>query len=324
MNGWYKQSRSYPERPWFKDAQMVQLYDYLKSVAYVTDGIYNGVTIRRGSCPTTRAEMMEATGMSYKKVDRCLCALKNFGEIIVKGNNRFTVVTICDYDGSQTSDTLFDTNLEQPRNNQGDSQGITGDTTEGTTHLLTKEGRRKNNLISLNQPYKNERESVAYEIKKRYNETFKGVLPPLMRLSTLMRLSCEECVNRFGRQSVDLVFEQIQQEPFSQGKGKSRTGFIADFSFIFTPTNYQKYLERAALRKQKLQPSQPVAAESQPSTPPLSPEEKAEQRKNELLMMLETLKENPNSSCIYSLIGAYNSGEIERYNIPFNPNDYKQ
>ena len=322
MNGWYKQSRSYPERPWFKDASMVQLYDYLKSVAYVTDGHYEGVIIRRGSCPTTRAEMMEATGMSYKKVDRCLNALKNYGEIIVKGNNRFTIVTICDYDGLQAQDTLFDANLEQPRNNQGDNEGIAGDTADGTTHLLTKEGRSKNNLISLNQPYKNERESVAYEIKKRYNETFKGILPPLMRLSTLMRLSCEECIRRFGRQSVDLVFEQIMQEPFSQGKGKNRTDFIADFSFIFTPTNYQKYLERAALRRQRQQPSEPVATE--PQTPTLSPEEKAEQRKNELLMMLETLKENPNSSCIYSLIGAYNSGEIERYNIPFNPNDYKQ
>lgn len=323
MNGWYKQSRSYPERPWFKDAQMVQLYDYLKSVAYVTDGIYNGVTIRRGSCPTTRAEMMEATGMSYKQVDRCLGALKNFGEIIVKGNNRFTVVTVCDYDGSQTPDTLFDANLEQPRNNQGDSQGTTGDTTEGTTHLLTKEGRRKNNLISLNQPYKNERESVAYEIKKRYNETFKGILPPLLRLSTLMRLSCEECVSKFGRQSVDIVFEQIQQEPFSQGKGRSRTGFIADFSFIFTPTNYQKYLERAALRKQKQSPTLPAAAE-QPTEPELSPEEKDAKRKFELTRMFEALQVNPNSSCIYSLIGAYKSGEIQRYNIPFNPNDYRQ
>lgn len=323
MNGWYKQSRSYPERPWFKDASMVQLYDYLKSVAYVTDGRYDGVTIRRGSCPTTRAEMMEATGMSYKKVDRCLNALKNYGEIIVKGNNRFTIVTICDYDSLQTQDTLFDTNLEQPRNNQGDSQGIAGDTAEGTAHLLTKEGRSKNILISLNQPYKNERESVAYEIKKRYNETFKGILPPLMRLSTLMRLSCEECIRHFGRQSVDLVFEQIQHEPFSQGKSKSRTDFIADFSFIFTPTNYQKYLERAALRKQK-QSTTLLAANEQPAEPELSPEEKDEKRKEELTKMFEALQANPNSSCIYSLIGAYNSGEIQRYNIPFNPNDYRQ
>lgn len=317
-NGWYKQSRSYPERPWFKDASMVQLYDYLKSVAYVTDGRYDGQIIRRGSCPTTRAEMMEATGMSYKKVDRCLNALKNYGEILLKGNNRFTVVTICDYDGLPQQETLFDTNSVQPRNSQGDNEGTTEGIAEGTTHLLTKEERRKNNLISLNQPYKKERENVGYEIKRLYNATFAGILPPLMRLSTLMRLSCEECVRRFGRQSVDLVFEQIKQEPFSMGKGKNRTGFIADFSFIFTPANFQKYLERATLRRQKQQASQPQTEQPEPQP---TPEEAQEKRREDLQRMVDYLRDNPRSACRAAVKGAYESGELQRLNITFNANE---
>ena len=72
MNGWYKRQRNIPERPWFKDAKVLQLFDYLESVAYVIDGSFEGITVRRGSCPTTRPDMMEATGLSYKEVDRCL------------------------------------------------------------------------------------------------------------------------------------------------------------------------------------------------------------------------------------------------------------
>ena len=316
-NGWYKQSRNYPERPWFKDACMVQLYDYLKSVAYVTDGKYDGHIIRRGSCPTTRADMMEATGMSYKKIDRCLNLLKNYGEIIIKGNNRFTIVTICDYDGLRNDTPLFDANLEQPRNNQGDNEGTTNDTTEGTTHLLTIEERRKKNLITPVSPYKNERESIAHEIKKRYNETFKGILPPCMRLSTLMRLSTEECIQRFGRQSVDLVFDQILHEPFSMGKGKYRTDFIADFSFIFQPVNYQKYLERASLRRQK-NSVQSVAIPSQPEPEPepeLTPEEKEQKRRDELTSIIGYLSNNPRSACRTVVKAAYESGELQRLNI---------
>jgi hypothetical protein len=59
----------------------------------------------------------------------------------------------------------------------------------------------------------------------------------------------EDCVRRFGMQTVDLVFEQIKQEPFSLGQNK--TGFIANFQYIFTPKNFQQYLERAQLRLKK-------------------------------------------------------------------------
>ena len=244
MSGWYKRHRNITERPWFSDARTLQLYDYLEAKAYVTDGRYEGQLIRRGSLPTTRAEMMEVTGLSYKQVDRCLRTLRNYGDIIVKGNNQYSVVTICNYDDFGQSFDLF-----------GTAEG----TAEGTTHLLTKEERYKDNLISHNNiPYKKEREigDVALEAKNRYNREFEGILPPCVRLSTAARLQVEECISRFGRQSIDMVFAQIKTEQFSQGKNK--TGFIANFTFIFTPKEYQKYLERAILRQKKEQKPQPT------------------------------------------------------------------
>ena len=246
MGGWYKRQRNVPERPWFKDAKVLQLFDYLEATAYVTDGNYEGQLIRRGSCPTTRPELMEATGLSYKEVDRCLRVLTSYGEIIVKGYYRFSIITVCGYDSYNTPLSLFGTD-------EGTAKGTTEGTTDGTAHLLTIEERYKDILITPYSPYKKERErqDVGLEVKKRYNKTFDGVLPPCIRLTLPTKLMVEDCIGRFGMQAVDLVFEQIKHEPFSLGLGQNKTGFIANFQFIFTPKNFQQYLERARLRMKK-------------------------------------------------------------------------
>ena len=138
MNGWYKQHRNLSGRAWFQDAQMVQLYHYLKERAYVADGRFEGKVIRRGSCPVTRSELSEITGMSLKTLDRKLKKLISYGEIIVKGNNRFTIVTICDYDSCGQSESLFGT---ADGITDGTTNGIASGTADGTPHLFTKEYR---------------------------------------------------------------------------------------------------------------------------------------------------------------------------------------
>ena len=316
--GWYKQQRNLTERSWFKDAPMVQLYACLKEWAYVTDGRYQGMKIRRGSCPTTRSEMMEATGMGYKLLDKTLKRLISNGEIIVKGNNQFSVITICDYDSYATDETLFGTTTDI-------TTGTTTDTTTDTTHILTKEERINNNLISLNQSYKMERETrdVILEIKKRYNKEFDAVLPPCMRLSTAARLAAAESIRRFGLQAVDIVFDQIRRETFSQGKNK--TGFIADFSYIFQPVNFQKYLERAQLRQRKASTAEKQRQQEE-VPPPLSPEEKRQQRRESLIELIRGLADNPKAIYRNVVEAARDRGELEELGIDYEEiiNNYKK
>ena len=324
MSGWYKQQRNLSERAWYKDSLMVHLYHFLKERAYVTDGQYEGRLIRRGSCPITRSEMAEVTGMSYRTIDRVLNKLISFGEIIVKANNRFSIVTICDYDSSGMSESLFGTT---DGTTTGTTDGTTAGTTAGTAHLLTIEERikeDKNILVSPYSSYKKEREeeNLAYEIKRRYNKTFDGKLPPLLRLTMPTKLMVGECVRRFGSQSIDIVFDQIQHESFSLGKNK--TGFIANFQFIFDPKNFQQYLERAQLRKRKQQETQeqpqqeeknPVTVSREPPTNRMTQDE----RRRTLMELIDYIKENPRSLSCTVLEEAYKSGELERYGIDWKP-----
>lgn len=330
MSGWYKQQRNLSERAWYKDSLMVHLYHFLKERAYVTDGQYEGKLIRRGSCPVTRSEMSEVTGMSYRTLDRVLKKLISFGEIIVKANNRFSVITICDYDSSGMSESLFGTtNGITDGTASGITNGITVGTADGTTHLLTIEERYKedkNILVSSLGSYKKEREeeNQAYEIKRRYNKTFDGKLPPLLRLTMPTKLMVGECLRRFGSQSIDIVFDQILHESFSLGN--NRTGFIANFQFIFDPKNFQQYLERAQLRKRKQQEAQdkPQPQQEQKSVGVIKEEPQRrvvsdEERKRTLLELIEYIEENPRSLSCDVLEDAYRTGELQRLGIEWKP-----
>lgn len=313
MSGWYKQQRSITERPWFKDALMVQLYTYLKSMAYVADSKFEGRIIRRGSCPTTRSEMSEMTGMSVRTLDRVLRRLVAYGEIIVKGNSRFSVITICDYDSCVVPESLFGAA-------DGITDGITDGIAGGTTYTNIKEGRIEDSLITPYSPYKTEREmkDLALEVKKMYNKMFDGQLPPLIRLHLPVRNMVMECVRRFGRQSIDIVFEQVQHERFSMGD--NRTGFIASFQFIFEPANYQKYLERAQLRRQKA--SQPQQEKQDPVGAIDAHEVKTEskpERRAQLEGMVALVEKNPKSWCRTTLVAAYNTGELAQLGIDWRP-----
>lgn len=331
MSGWYKQQRSIFERAWFKDADMVQLYTFLKAMAYVADGKYQGEIIRRGSCPTTRSEMMEATGMKYMKLNRTLNRLISYGEIIVNANSRFSIITICDYDNLQQADGLFDTTDETSNEITDETSNETSNDTTPNISNKKKEERIEDNLISPFSPYKErERGDVALEIKKRYNKTFDGKLPPCIRLSTATRMQLHECLRRFGLQSVDLVFAQILSEQFSLGVNK--TGFIANFSFIFTPKNYQQYLERAQLaRKKKHLPAAPEAStegetnlrswkeDMQGLSARKTEQEKEEEYKQRMETMVRMITDNPDSCVKGTLTQAYNNGTLKRLGIDWKP-----
>lgn len=259
---WYKQDRNLFERMWAKDDKMIAVYVYLHCCAYLRDGMLHGQLIRRGSCPTTRSAIMEATGLSESEVKLRLRRLQDVGEIIVKTSNRGMIITICDYDSYNEEESIFTLN-------QSD-QTPTGrrlDTTPGTT-LDTPyiDNNNIDNLISPISPYKMERENkdLALEIKRLYNKTFGGILRRWDRLSADMRIKIDTCIGRFGRQSVDMVFDQVKHEKFSLGE--NATGFIADFAFIFKLANYEAYLGRYELRMKKGQKPQPQA-EEKPQAP---------------------------------------------------------
>ena len=128
------------------------------------------------------------------------------------------------------------------------------------------------------------------------------------------------CVGRYGRQSVDMVFDQVLHEKFSMGKNE--TGFIADFDFIFRLDEYEKYLSRYELRKKR---NSNVCQEGRKiceivpenATAPSSPTEK---RKTFLLGWVNSEAERPTKRGQELLKACQDSGELQQLGIDWKPN----
>ena len=117
MSGWYyKQWNDLFDRVWSNDSKMVAVYVYLHCHAFVQQKKWHGQIIRRGSCPTSRAAIMEATGLSEQEVKTRLRKLIEYGEITVKITNHGNIISVCDYDICDNSENLFnfDTSSQQP------------------------------------------------------------------------------------------------------------------------------------------------------------------------------------------------------------------
>lgn len=309
---WYKQDTSIFDRPWTKDPKALAVYLYLHCVAYVNDTPWHGRLIRRGSCPTSRSAIMEATGLSEYDVKSRLKILLNSGEILVEVSNVGTIVTCCDYDSYVTQETLFEQNMSSQLPN-----GLPSQLPNGLPTPIYNKNIEYKNLRSNNIPSKNERESqraLIYEIKEVYNKKFAGMLIEWQRLSAKMIQKVDICIQRFGRSSVDMVFDQILNEPFSLGENK--TGFRADFDFIFEVRNYEKYLSRYKLRTSKKQSQRP----QQTSIFDQTEESPQEKRKALLISWVESEKKRSTERGQSLLIQCYNSGELQKFGIEWEPN----
>lgn len=98
MEGWIKIYRKIEDWEWFKDSYTVHVFLYLLIHANLQDSSYRDVKIKRGQLITTRKSISSDTGVPESSVYRSLKKLSATGEIEQQTNNRWTTITICNYD----------------------------------------------------------------------------------------------------------------------------------------------------------------------------------------------------------------------------------
>ena len=101
MEGWVTLHRKFLQWEWFDKPEMVQLFIWLLLNANYTDNKWQGQVIKRGQILTTTPKIMEALRFTERQTRTCISRLKSTGEVSVKTTNRFTIITICNYDRYQ-------------------------------------------------------------------------------------------------------------------------------------------------------------------------------------------------------------------------------
>jgi hypothetical protein len=118
-NGWIKLHRQFQKWEWYADSHTVHLFVHLLLSANHEEGRWKGITIKRGQFVTGRKQLHSQTHISEQTLRTCLERLKSTNEITIQVTNRFSVITITNYEKYQQSDfEVTSKSTSQLTNNQ--------------------------------------------------------------------------------------------------------------------------------------------------------------------------------------------------------------
>jgi hypothetical protein len=119
MAGWIKVFREFADWEWFAVPEMVQVFIYLLINANFEDKKWQGKVVEKGQLITSVDAIKCATHLSPQQIRTCLARLESTGEILKKSTNKYTLITICNYERYQSSEEYEQqTNNKQTTNKQ--------------------------------------------------------------------------------------------------------------------------------------------------------------------------------------------------------------
>jgi len=150
---WVKIYRSLEDWEWYTDCVTKSVYLHLLLKANHKDHKFKGMIIKRGSIVTGRKKLAEQLGLSEQQIRTSFNRLKSTSYITTKSTNKFTLVTLVNYDKHQNKkndnnkfiDSIQPTTNQQLTNNQPQYKNDKNDKINTPT---TKE--EINQKISLN------------------------------------------------------------------------------------------------------------------------------------------------------------------------------
>lgn len=245
--------RRFLEWEWYDQTSMVRLFLHILLKANYEDKKWHGVVIKRGQLVTSFANLSAETGLSLQVVRSCLDKLQRTGEVNKQSTSQYTIITVCKY-----ADYQHIEDVEQQTNNIK----ITSEQQASNKRVTNEQQQHKNirkkeykNIYTLS----NERESdaVASEPKKASKDVvdFAGLISFFNRAMEQAKAiipRCQSCEGkrrefvraRIREHGMDKVYEMITKASESDFlNGKNARGWIADFTWLFRPSNFQKVLE---------------------------------------------------------------------------------
>ena len=169
MEGWIKIHYKFLSWEWFQDDGMVRLFINLLLRANYQPKKWKGMAIERGQLVTGRKQLCLETGLSERTIRTCLQRLEDTGEITRKSTNKFSIVTICNYDTYQHEDLQNDqqTTNKRPTNDQQTT----------TTSEYKKERIYKKESSTIVEPKKKISLTLIENLEKRNKLFYESLVP---------------------------------------------------------------------------------------------------------------------------------------------------
>ena len=156
--GWVRLHRKILDWEWFKDSNTFHLFIYLLLNANHQTGYYQGIEVKRVQLITGRKKISSEIGLSEQNVRTSLHKLEKTQNLTIKTTNKFSIITICNYDSYQS---------EKSETNQQTNQQLTNNQPT-TNQQLTTNNNNKNNKNEKNEKKNTD---VYPDFLKLFNET---------------------------------------------------------------------------------------------------------------------------------------------------------
>lgn len=100
-NGWIKLNKKILKWGWYSDANVKMTFLHLLLIATYEDCEYLGIKLKRGQAIIGSEKTAEQIGITRQQLRTALKKLEKFGEISKKSTNKFTIVTVENYNKYQ-------------------------------------------------------------------------------------------------------------------------------------------------------------------------------------------------------------------------------
>ena len=121
MDGWIKIHRKITDWEWYTDVNTTRLFIHLLLTASNKERQWKGKTLQLGVIITTVADLARETNLTDKQVRIALDKLCTTGEVGKQTTNKFTMITICNYESYQ----VISEDKGQTKGKQGANKGQT-------------------------------------------------------------------------------------------------------------------------------------------------------------------------------------------------------
>lgn len=254
-DGWIKLHRKMREWQHYQRPSVRLVFEELLFCANTKAGWFHGIKVKRGETMASVSTIEEYTGFSRKTVIKALAMLEESGEIRREKCGNYTKTIICKFDYYQGDNKKQSGGNITPPTPPPTPPVDTPPTPPPSTpeQELKKDKKEKNNIdanastsgAAAPDPEMSSQESVDFVgLMKFFNRTMEEAGAIIPRCKSCDGKRREFVRARIREHGLDAVYEMITKASQSDFlNGKSRSGWIADFTWLFRPSNFQKVLE---------------------------------------------------------------------------------
>ena len=159
-DGWIKLYRSFLDWEWYRDNNTKAVFLHLLLTANHEAQRWMGKVIERGQVVTGRMALAESLGLTERQIRTALSKLEKTGEICKESTNKYTLITICNFDKYQSKEQN-----ERPTSDQQMSNKC-------PTNVHKQECKELKNNIYLSTREANEKFLAELKADRQYQEVF--------------------------------------------------------------------------------------------------------------------------------------------------------